>query len=367
MKNFLERLKRYYHFFYIILVFMVTIFILYLIIPGENRFRYEFQKNAPWRHETLIAPYDFAILKPEEAVRQERDSVHKLFIPYFRKDTLTGIRQSQNFGLKLKQAGKQTGLVSAMLADSLQNKLKQIYAAGLIDQSPKNHPVLKEKQELNLVTGKVVHKVSVGSLYSLKTAFQALNDTLYNLLGPGFEELSQQFSLSEFIEPNLTYEPDFNNQELSKLTGSVSLTQGMVQAGERIIFSGDLVTPDKFQVLESLRKSFATKKGQNIDRYLLIIGKLILIVVCLLLLILYMNYFRPEIFNQKRHLTFILFIIILLIGIARFVTRHDLLSIYTIPIAILPILLRIFFDSRTAIYALMVTCLLIGYFAPNNY
>jgi hypothetical protein len=36
-------------------------------------------------------------------------------------------------------------------------------------------------------------------------------------------------------------------------------------------------------------------------------------------------------------------------------------------LAILPILLRIFFDSRTAIFTLLVTSLLIGYFAPNNY
>ena len=66
MKKLLTRLARYYHFFYITLVFSASVFILYLIIPGESRFKYEFQKNAPWRHETLIAPFDFAILKAGE-------------------------------------------------------------------------------------------------------------------------------------------------------------------------------------------------------------------------------------------------------------------------------------------------------------
>ena len=44
MKKLLTRLARYYHFFYITFVFIATVFLLYLIIPGESRFKYEFQK-----------------------------------------------------------------------------------------------------------------------------------------------------------------------------------------------------------------------------------------------------------------------------------------------------------------------------------
>lgn len=367
MKKLLTRLKRYYHFFYITLAFSASIFILYLIIPGESRFRYEFQKNAPWRHETLIAPFNFAILKPEEAVKQERDSIQKQFIPYYREDTLIGIQQSKNFELKLKQISERISKLTPRVIASMTAYLARIYDSGIIDQSPDKHPLLKNKKELFLISGKTAQKVPIDAIFSLKSAFQDINDTLHVVLGEQVNILNQNISLSDYIQSNLNHDDAFNAQELALQINSVSLTQGMVQAGERIIFNGDLVTPEKYQILESLKKSYETKQGQNIDRYLLIIGKLILIMACLLILILYLNFFRPEIFKQKRHLTFILFIIILMVAISRFIVMHDLLNIYVIPIAILPILFRIFFDSRTAIYGLMVTCLLIGYFAPNNY
>ncbi len=367
MKKLLTHLKRYYHFFYIALVFTASIFILYLIIPGESRFRYEFQKNAPWRHETLIAPFNFAILKSEEVIKHERDSIQKQFIPYYKKDTLTGIQQSQNFELKLKQISDKISKLTPKLIESMSDCLAQIYDSGIIDQSPDKHPLLKNKKELFLITGNVARKVPVNAIHSLKSAFQAMNDTLRGILEEQTPLLNQNISISDYIQANLNYDTEFNDHELAQFINSVSLTQGMVQAGERIIFSGDLVTPDKYQILESLKKSYETKQGQNIDRYLLIIGKLVLIIACLLMLILYLAFFRPEIFNQKRHLTFILFTLILMVAISRFIVMHDLLNIYVIPIAILPILFRIFFDSRTAIYGLMVTCLLIGYFAPNNY
>ncbi|MDD4190458.1 MAG: HDIG domain-containing protein [Mangrovibacterium sp.] len=367
MKKLLTRLKRYYHFFYIALAFSASIFILYLVIPGETRFRYEFQKNAPWRHETLIAPFNFAILKPDEKVKQERDSIQKQFIPYYKKDTLTGIQQSRNFDLKLNQLREKISRLEPRVIDAMTGYLTQVYDSGIIDQSPDKHPLLKNKKELFVISGKTARKIPLQTIFSLKTAFQAMNDSLHRILEEDINRLNQHFNLSDYIQANLNYDPEFNTQEMAQLVNSVSVTQGMVQAGERIIFSGDLVTPEKYQVLESLKKSIETKQGQNIDRYLLLIGKLVLIVSCMLLLILYLAYFRPEIFNQKRHLTFILFLIILMVVISRFIVTHGLLNIYVIPIAILPILFRVFFDSRTAIYGLMVTCLLIGYFAPNNY
>ena len=186
-------------------------------------------------------------------------------------------------------------------------------------------------------------------------------------LGQTFDAFTQQVNLSDFIHANLSYDEAFNENELQKQLGEVSYTQGMIQAGERIIFKGDLVTPDKFTILESLKQTYETKRGQDIERYLLILGKIILIVSCLSIMIFYLYYFRPEIFNQKRRLSFILIMIVLMVFTSRFVNDRDFIDLYLVPLAILPILLRIFFDSRTAIFALLVTSLLVGYFAPNSF
>ena len=367
MKKLLTRLARYYHFFYIAFVFIASIFLLYLIIPGESRFRYEFQKNAPWRHETLIAPFDFAINKPDEIIDAEKDSIQKQFIPYYNLDSLIGTQQTQNFNLELQSISSEITELTPEKIASLSGYLSEIYTDGVIAQSPETHPVLKEKEDLFIVADKVAEKVSIESLYSLKTAFQSLSDSARTLLGGQFELLNESTNLAEYIQANLTYNDEFNAQELENLINSVSLTQGMVQAGERIIFEGDITTPEKYLILDSLKESYETKQGQDIDRYLLILGKLILIISCMLILVLYMAFFRPEIFKHKRHISFVMLMIVLMTFVSRFVMSQEYLNIYIVPIAILPILLRIFFDSRTAIYALLVTSLLIGYFAPNNY
>ena len=362
MKKLLTRFARYYHFFYITFAFLATVFLLYLIVPGESRFKFEFQKNAPWRHETLIAPFNFAILKADDQVKLEQDSVNNRYIPYFKVDTLEQIAQTNN----LINALEKFELDSAN-TKKIVSYLSELYESGILEQSPANHPILQNKEEIILITNKLAERIPVENLYSLKTAYQILHDNTKNLLGENYSKFSQTINLSDFLKANVNYDVEFNTIELQKQIDAVSLTQGMVQAGERIIFKGDIVTPDKFTILDSLKKSYETKRGQDIERYLLILGKIILIVACLLILIFYLYYFRPEIFNQKRRLSFILIMIVLMVFTSRFINDQADISLYIVPIAILPILLRIFFDSRTAIFTLLVTSLLIGYFAPNNY
>ncbi|KOH45693.1 HD family phosphohydrolase [Sunxiuqinia dokdonensis] len=362
MKKLLTRLARYYHFFYIAFAFFATVFLLYLIIPGESRFKYEFQKNAPWRHETLVAPFNFAILKADEEVKLEQDSVRSQYIPYLKVDTLQRIAQSNNLENLLNQHE-----IEPEAVQDLKNFLAELYDTGLIEQAPENHLSLRGKQEVILIIDKLAIRKPMNQLLTLKSAYQLLSDTVKNTLGSDFETFNQSVNLSDYIVPNVVYDEVFNNSELQKQLDEVSITQGMVQTGERIIFKGDIVTPDKYLILESLKKSYETKRGQDIERYLLILGKLILIISCLLILIFYLYYFRPEIFKQKRRLSFILIMIVLMVFTSRFVNDRDFMNLYLVPVAILPILLRIFFDSRTAIFTLLVTTLLIGYFAPNNF
>lgn len=362
MKKLLTRLARYYHFFYITFAFLATVFLLYLIIPGESRFKYEFQKNAPWRHETLMAPFNFAILKSDDEVKQEQDSARNRFVPYLKLDTLEQLAETNNLINTLNQYKLDSTNIHL-----LSKLLSHLYQTGILELPPANHPNLKGKSQVILIRNKLAEQVPTQSLYTMKTAYETLHDSTQSLLGSKFGHFIQNVNLSNFIKVNVTYDEEFNSIAMQKQLDDISLTQGMVQAGERIVFKGDIVTPQKFTILESLKKSYKTKRGQNIEHYLLIVGKLILIVACLLILIFYLYYFRPEIFNQKRRLSFILIMILLMVFTSRFVTTQDYINLYVVPLAILPILLRIFFDSRTAIFTLLVTSLLIGYFAPNNY
>jgi len=71
---------------YHLLLFIASIIIVVAISPREGKFRYEFQKGKPWLSSSLIAPWDFAVEKPDEIITAERDSILRNFAPYFKRE-----------------------------------------------------------------------------------------------------------------------------------------------------------------------------------------------------------------------------------------------------------------------------------------
>lgn len=368
MKKLLTQLNHSYHLFYLAMVFIAGIGLIFLVFPGESRFKYEFQKGSPWRHETLIAPFNFAILKSDADIKRENDSILSFYTPYFKIDTLAGTVKTSEFETSLKKFGDtNAGFRSSNTIPILTKALQDIYDRGILAQSIAAYKDLYGKSEIRQIRGNKASKVPLSQVHSIKSAYLELNDTIRKLSGKYYLELSRKVNLSDFIVENLTYDEQLNQKERKQLLDELSSTKGMVQAGERIIFQGDLVGSEKYQILESLKKAYETKRGDNIEYILVIVGRLVVIATLIALMFLYLFFFRKELFKHKSKLTFIMVMIVVMVLLAAIATKVDSLSIYVVPVAILPILVRIFFDSRTAIFSLMVTCLLIGYFAPNSY
>lgn len=367
MKRFLVRLRRYYHISYVFSALIASVVILYFIIPGESRFRYEFQKNTPWQHDNLVAPFDFAIYKDEATVKAQRDSIRLKFAPYYRKDTLVLSVQEANFRAALAKQSTAHNELSAATIEALASRLHALYERGIMAQSLDSNPILQGRTHVQVISNKSVELIPIDSIVPLKEAFTILDGEMQSRLGEAYFELSQQCSPASFLQENLAYEADFSEQELRSQVNAISETQGMIQAGERIVLKGDIVTPQLFRVLSSLKRTYETRQTLDVDRVLLIAGKIMVILICFLMLVLYFAYFRPQIFNEKRHLSFILLSILLMVFSYSFTMKFNYVNVYIVPIVILPILIRIFFDSRTAIFTHMIASLLVGYFAPNNY
>jgi len=368
MKKLLTQLNHSYHLVYLAMVFIAGIGLIFLVFPGESRFKYEFQKGSPWRHETLIAPFNFAILKTDLEMRAENDSALKTYLPYFTLDTLISTSKVDEFTLafsKLKELNPEIKAVKniQMLPDILRN----IYQSGILQQPVNSYKELDGKSEIMQIRGNKADRIPINRLHSIKEAYQNFNDTIRKISGKFYPEIIQKINLSDFVTENLSYDDKINRDEKKQLLDKLSATKGMVQAGERIIFQGDLVGQEKFMILESLKQAYETKRGDNMEYILVIAGRMIIISSLIVLMFLYLLFYRRELFDHKRNMTFIIMMIVLMVFMAGFATKVKSLNIYMVPMAILPILVRIFFDSRTAIFSLMVTTLIIGYFAPNSY
>jgi len=368
MKNFFASLGQSYHWFYLTMVLIVCIGFIFVIFPGESRFKYEFQKGSPWRHETLIAPFDFAIMKTEAEIKTENDSLLITYKPYFTFDTLVGSAEIKEFSVAISKFTESNEKIRAPeVLQKFPKILENIYKTGILQQSTDSYKELSGKAEIMIVKGQKAIKTPVNQLYSIKSAYTKLNDTIRAISGKIYPEFLKAVNITDFIAENLYYDEQLNRSEKKQLLDKLSTTKGMVQAGERIIFQGDLVGQEKYMILESLKKAYETKRGDNIEYFLVIAGRLLIISIFVVMMFLYLLFYRRDIFDHKRKFTFIFMMIVLMVFMAGFASSVKAINIYMVPMAILPILVRIFFDSRTAIFSLMITTLLIGYFAPNSY
>ena len=368
MKKLLTRLIVSYHWFYLGMVLIAGIGLIFLIFPGESRFKYEFQKGSPWRHETLIAPFNFAILKTEAEIKTENDSILNQYNPYFTLDTLVETTKVKEFSLALSKFADTLSLTKSTLnVQDFSRILAQIYQTGILQQSIDSYDKLEGKKEIMVIKGNTAVKTTVNGLYSIKSAYTELSDTMRVMSGTLYPDLMKAIDLSNFVAENLYFDEELNRHEKKQLLDKLSTSKGMVQGGERIIFQGDLVGTEKYMILESLKQAYEKKRGDNMEYFLVIAGRLLIISFCIALMFLYLLFYRRDIFDHKRRLTFIIMMIVLMVFMAGFATKVKSMNIYMVPMAILPILIRIFFDSRTAIFSLMITTLLIGYFAPNSY
>ena len=195
MKKLLTQLNHSYHLFYLAMVFIAGIGLIFLVFPGESRFKYEFQKGSPWRHETLIAPFNFAILKTDAEVKTETDSIQSTYIPYFALDTLVGTNKIKEFSTNLDKLTLENPELKSIKSISVFPEiLLNIYNSGILPQSISNYPELNGKSEIRQIRGNKAIKLPLEKIHSIKSAYLELNDTIRKLAGKYYPELIQKLT-----------------------------------------------------------------------------------------------------------------------------------------------------------------------------
>ena len=369
MSKLLYNLKGYTRYFYWLLVFLITGVLLFLILPGEPKFKYEYQKGFPWRHDNLVAPFDFAILKTPQRIQEERKEQLKTVLPYFTVDT--SVYNSSINALKRNwEISRDTSeALKLQVFDTLRSQLQEIYQNGVLQRSIETMEVLKGKPAIRKKIGTNVTRIDTGKIYSEKSAYNKIYAELQRLKEkkPEAEKWDNTISLENYIRANLFYDGETTQKEREEATKSISLTEGMMQMGERIILEGEIVDSQKYQILESLKDSYEKERGKGINRYMVSIGKGTLILFFMVLIFTFLYIYRLDIINQFSKLSFLLLLLVSMVSLTNLINTLPNLHIYLVPFAIFPIIIRTFFDSRTAIFTLLIAALLAGFYAPNNY
>ena len=368
IKNFIQRIKGYTLIFFWTFIFLLTAVILFLILPGEPKFRYEYQKGFPWKHENLIAPFDFAILKTTEEFEKEKSDQLNQVAPYFAVDTTIASQKVAMLEADWYSISD-SGQISQEVLNSLILSLKSLYEKGILQRSPETYKELEGKNEIRKRVGTAVEKRAVSDLFSEKTAYTLFTNTLKETAGkyPELDAAIKKLTPKNYIVANIEYDDLTTKKDIQEISANISPTRGMVKTGERILLEGEIVDDTKFQILESLKSSYEKEVIQGINSSLNSVGRAILVLVFVTLLFLFLYIFRRDILMQFRKLSFLLLFLVSMILISKYIESFPNLHIYIIPFAVFPIIIRTFYDSRTAIFTLIIATIITGFFAPNNY
>ena len=369
MKSYTQIIRDYSRIFYRAFLFVLTAFLLQIILPGEPIFRFEYQKGAPWKHENLIAPFDFAILKTDSEIQNEKLEIAKGLAPYFKLDTTVYNDELFRFQRDFSAAFDTSLAQNKIICQELSDALSKVYKAGILERSPDSYTALTGKPVVALITGNISSNVPVSQLYSEKTSYNYLSGVKDKIIAedPTLSGKLASLDLMKYLKSNLVFDQTTTQKQLQEAQAEISPSLGMVHAGDRIILNGEIVDAQTYKILESLKTAYEKKRGQGFNRYMIAGGKLMLVMIFLALIFIFLYFYRKDILSQLRRLTFLFLLIVALVFLSVFINKDPNLNIYLVPFAILPIFIRTFYDSRTAIFVLIISALMVGLYAPNSF
>ncbi len=347
----------------VFLYLISTVLVIYLL-PKGGKFKYDFQKGKPWQEENLYAPFNFTIKKDKAAIEEEQEALRANAIPYFDLDGSVPEVATQNF----------VALFESNFTDSLYNTPKQVardlgvsiinasYNVGVIDE---DH-VFDSDKLIYLKNGNEVRELLYSQLFQKENLSQTITTRVALINANDVEGLLKQL-LGRTIVPNVAYNARLTNTSIESEINKINPNRGIIEKGERIIAKGEMVEGDKFQILNSLQARYESDVWSQKNYYWVVLGYSILVSLVFIMLFLFLHKYRRSIFSDNTKVSFIFFNVIFMVFTTTMVVKYDATYIYVIPLCILPIVLKSFFDARLGLFVHVLTLLLLGFIVPHSF
>lgn len=353
-----------------VLLILISSFLIIYFFPKSGKFKYNFENGRPWQTENFYSPFDFDVIKTDEEIDLEKKEITLNTFIYFEIDSLFDILSIEK-ELDYK--------IDDLTADPALNKLrkrdieeirfnsmeiiKDIYKAGYFDED-----IFYDKSQkvYILSKNKVKRKTTFGSLIKKEDLWLFVNNKIIEYDYLKFKT-QLQLLLPKVVKSNLLYKKISTEGALSDATRYLSKTWKTIKKGELIITKGVIVENEKLRILESLKNEYQSNNFSSSNSLLINSAYSLLVIVSILVIFLFLRKFEKSIFKNNRKISFVFFNITLIILITTWVVGINSDYIYVIPLCIIPLLFKAFFDSRIAFFIHSVTIMLLGFIVPNSY
>jgi putative nucleotidyltransferase with HDIG domain len=360
------------------LMFVLTMLLIVFALPRETQFNYIFQKGKPWAFDNLLAPFDFAINKTEGELNEEKAGILKDVHPFYGFDESIPDKMIVSFQAEIKEtwnkkynfsaaSSKEKDFYNKQLLNQLtigKQILSLVYERGVIlinDQSVGTNP----DEIITLVKDKIAEEADLSDFFTVQSAYIFIEGQLDNFASADKALLAPL--LENSLAHNVLYDDQATRQWTKQMLDKVSLSHGLVQKDEVIILKGEVIDDLKYQKLESLKAEMKNQSYSGSAKWMMHLGHIILVSLALSMLIAFLYLFRKDIYDDNSRILLLMILLLLVIYMFLWARKANLFDIYLVPVCILPIIVRAFYDTRTALFTHIVALLIIGFEAPSGF
>ena len=368
MSNVINKIYKNNAMVYKVLLFLISVVAIVYLFPKGGQFKYDFNKGKPWQYDNLYAAFDFSIQKTKDELDIEKQELIRTNKKYFVYENAIVLAAKTDFTTKINFIQENDSIDSSEMLSLIATGnfiIKEVYRNGFINETNQNQST-QENDIIFLRKDNEVETVAYNNLLVYKEVLDIITQNIGSSpLGYGQNKLLN--TLLEVLKPNVTFDSGFTQKALDESFKGISYAKGLVTSGELIILKGDIIEGRKLEVLNSLKIESESKVWTESNYLWIVTGYTILVSLALLMLLLFLQKYRTEIFSNNNKVTFIFFNVFLMVLIQTLVVKYNPDYLYVVPLSILPIVLKAFFDARLGLFAHVLTVLLLGFIVPNSF
>lgn len=364
MKKFLNRLLQNHSFIYKVILYTLTVFLIVFMLPKGGKFKYDYFKGKPWQYENYIAPFNFAIQKTKEEIDTEISEIEQNAKQYFLYDETVYNNSLDEFNLKFRNFDSDLEDHETIKSKGVEI-INEVYKNGFIDNQSEQI-LLDASQYITIKRGALAIEIDKDDIILSNQLLKMISTRLSDVSSP--KNSSQLLNiLSNVIKSNVTYNKDFTEKIIQNEIENISYTKGFVSENELIILKGDIVEGKKLEALNSIKNELESQVWSKSNYNWIVFGYSILVALAILMLFLFLRKYRPEIHDDNNKTTLIFLNVLLMVFLVTVVVKYDARYVYAVPLCILPIVLKAFFDARLGLFTHVLTVLLLGFVVPNSF
>lgn len=336
---------------------IAAIAVMLLVMPRADHQSYSYELNQPWKYPLLTAEFDTPVLRDSTSARELKDSINANFIPFVKRNEAVAIHNGNRLAAALADS------VSTQDAKLLISLLSSVYDRGVLDAGLNS--VIKKTTNRRVRTvdasdSTMVVSKDASEMLSAAAAFDYIDSAFNKAKGLEHGALSpfMAHSLYASIDANISLDTltdeKFRSQELLEVNAAL----GVIKKGQRIVDRGEIINHQIYTNLSTYMNMLEEQESTQLSQTYYTIGRGIIIFMILLCLYLYLWHYRRNFYNSVRQMTFLMTYITLFVVFAVLMFEFVNNGLSMVPFAAVPVVVMIFFDSRTAIISLLVTVLI---------